>query len=229
MPNDGQQADGLIAEIYNKQKFTRVITLADDSYDSNQSLKSFLQRVKQSGKNEPVNLLYKNSATELDRLADQVITAKAECIVLFCQPTASLKIIRLIRQRKLNQPVYGTLSILNENMLSEKECKEFDTIMSVTSGIWSIPKYKAFRQEYRKLYGQPPGMVAAYAFDGMNLLIEAIRISGSPELEKIQLALMKIRHEGVTGAIRFDAKGNRAGNFAVMKILNGLPDTAGGD
>jgi ABC-type branched-subunit amino acid transport system substrate-binding protein len=192
-------------------------------------LKSFLQRIKQSGKNEPVNLLYKNSETELDRLADRVISAKADCIVLFCQPTASLKIIRLLRQRKLNQPVYGTLSMLNENMSSEKEFREFDRIMAVTSGTWNGTNYHAFRQEYMKLYGKAPGMVAIYAFDGMNLLIEAIRMSGSPELDKIQQALMKIHHEGITGTFRFDDHGNRVGNFAVMKILNGLPDTAGGD
>ncbi len=74
-----------------------------------------------------------------------------------------------------------------------------------------------------------PGMVAAYAFDGMNLLIEAIRISQSTELEKIKQALLQIRYEGVTGPIRFDAKGNRDGNFAVMKILNGLPETVRAD
>jgi len=229
VPNDRQQADKLIEEIYNKRKFTRVATIADNAYDSNQALKSFLECVKLSGKNEPVNLLYNNSTTEINILADQVIKAKADCIVLFCQPSVSLKIIRLLRQRKMNQPVFGTLSILNENKLSSKELQEFDYIMSVTSGIWNGTKYPAFRQEYMKLYGKIPGMVATYAFDGMNLLIEAIRISGSPELEKIKQALLKIRYEGVTGLIRFDGKGNREGVFSVVKILNGHPDTAGGD
>jgi branched-chain amino acid transport system substrate-binding protein len=229
VPNDRQQADELIEEIYNKRKFTRVVTIADNAYDSNQALKSFLQSIKLSGKSEPVNLPYNNSARELNVLADQVIKAKANCIVLFCQPSSSLEIIRILQQRKMNEPVFGTLSILNENMLSEKEFREFDNMMSVSSGIWNGSKNMAFRQEYEKLYGKMPGLVAAYAFDGMNLLIEAIRISGGPELEKIQQALSKIRHEGVTGPIRFDSKGNLKGNFAVVKILNGLPVAAGVD
>jgi len=229
VPNDRQQADELIKEIYNKRKFTRVATIADNAYDSNQALKSFMQSVKLSGKNAPVNLLYNNTAGELDVLADQLIKAKASCIVLFCQPSSSLKIIRLLQQRKISQPVFGTLSILNENILSEKEFREFDNLMAVSSGIWNRSKNPAFRQEYQKLYGKMPGMVASYAFDGMNLLIEAISISGGPEREKIQEALLKIHVEGVTGPIGFDSKGNRQGNFAVMKILNGLPDTAGED
>ncbi len=229
VPNDRQQADELTEEIYITRKFDRVATIADNSYDSNQALKSFLQTVKLSGKNEPVNLLYNTSTTELNILADQVIKAKVNCIVLFCQPSTSLKIIRLLRQRKMNQPVYGTLSILNENLLSEMEFREFDNVMSVTSTIWNRLKYQAFREEYKKQYGKMPGMVAAYSFDGMNLLIEAMWKSGSPEMDRIKQALSEIRYEGVTGPVRFDANGNREGNFAVVKILNGLPGTVGGD
>ena len=62
-------------------------------------------------------------------------------------------------------------------------------------------------------------MVAAYAFDGMSVLIEAVRISGSPEREKIQEALSKIQYEGVTGRIQFDDKGNRLGNFVVASFI----------
>jgi len=223
VPNDRQQADELIEEIYNKRKFTRVATIVDNTYDSNQALKSFLKNLKLAGKNEPVHFLFDNYIVELDVLADQIIKAEVNCIVLFCQPSASLKIIRLMRQRKMNKPVFGFLSILNENKLSGKELQEFDNIMLVPSGTWTGSKNLAFRQKYQKLYGKMPGMVAAYAFDGMNLLIEAIRTSGAPEREKIQQALSKIHYEGVTGRIQFDSKGNRSGSIDLKGTKNGVP------
>ena len=68
-----------------------------------------------------------------------------------------------------------------------------------------------------------PGVVASYSYDGMNLLIKAIMEAGAPDREKIQKALENIHYEGVTGSIRFDDKGNRAGNFKVTVIKNGLP------
>ena len=43
VPSDDQQAVALIDEIYSKRKFSRVATITDNSYDSNQSLKSFLK------------------------------------------------------------------------------------------------------------------------------------------------------------------------------------------
>jgi branched-chain amino acid transport system substrate-binding protein len=229
VPNDFQQAGRLISEIYEKRKITRVAVISDKSYDSNQALKTFLKSAELSGKNKPVDFLFDNYTAKPDSLMDQLSKAKAGCIVLFCQPSVSLKIIHLLRKRKMSQPVFGSLSILNENLLSEKELTEFDNILHVSCGVWNESANLHFRQEYRNAYGKMPGMVAAYAFDGMNLLIEAIRISKSRDLDKIKQALSQIHYEGVTGPIRFDAKGNRNGNFAVMKILNGLPESVSAD
>ena len=223
VPNDRQQADVMIEEIYNKRKIIRVAVISDQNYDSGQALKSFLKQANLAGKKEPVQFLYENYLGRLDELADQIIKAKISCIIIFCQPSASLKIIRLIRQKEMNLPVFGSLSILNENKLTGQELLEFENIMLFPSGTWSGSKSTVFRQEYEKAFGKTPGMVAAYAFDGINLLIEAIRNSGGPEREKIQQALSNIHYEGVTGQIQFDDKGNRKGTYRLMNIKSMIP------
>jgi branched-chain amino acid transport system substrate-binding protein len=223
VPNDRQQACALIEEIYHKRKITRVAAIIDSTYESKLALKNFLQNLKSAGRNEPVQLFYDNYTSHLDALADQIIKTEINCIVLFCRPLASLKVIRLIRQRKISQPVFGSLSILNENELSEQELQEFDNIILVPSGLWSRSKGLAFQQEYQNKYGEMPGMVAAYAFDGMNLLIEAIRTASGPEREKIQQSLSKIHYKGVTGLVEFDDKGNRLGNYYLTSIKHGIP------
>jgi branched-chain amino acid transport system substrate-binding protein len=225
VPNDRQQAGGFIEEIFNKRKFTRVATIADNSYDSNLALKNFIDNLKLAGNHEPAQFLFDNYVTELDDLSDQISKSNADCIVLFCQPSASLSIIRLLRQKRINLPVFGSLSILNENVLSESELSEFDAGMSVPCGSWSKSAYMAFHEEYQKNYGKMPGMVASYAFDGMNILIEAIRTSGGPEKERIQEALSKMQYAGVTGRIQFDSKGNRSGSVVPENTKNGVPVT----
>jgi ABC-type branched-subunit amino acid transport system substrate-binding protein len=67
-----------------------------------------------------------------------------------------------------------------------------------------------------------PGPVAAYAYDGMNIMIEAIRKGGS-DSEKIQKILKEISFDGVTGLIQFDDKGSRKGKPGLMEIKNGIP------
>lgn len=225
VPNDRQQAEGFIEEIYNRRNFTRVVTIADNTYDSNLALKNFTDNVKMAGMNEPAQFLFDNYGSELAVLANKIVQVKADCIVLFCRPSASLSMIRLLRLNKINLPVYGSLSILNENVLSESELREFDAGMSVPCGSWSKSAYLVFRDAYMKNYGKMPGMVAAYSFDGMNILIAAIRTSGGPGKEGIQQAISNIRHTGVTGQIQFDSKGNRSGSFVPENTKNGVPVT----
>jgi ABC-type branched-subunit amino acid transport system substrate-binding protein len=66
-------------------------------------------------------------------------------------------------------------------------------------------------------------MVASYSYDGMSVLIEAIRNAGSSDREKIQESLENISYKGVTGSIQFDDKGNRSGKFKMMRMKDGVP------
>ena len=89
-------------------------------------------------------------------------------------------------------PLFGSLMLLNENELSDQELKELDNfLLYPVRRMVGISKYH-FQQEYQKAYNKIPGIAASYAFDGMNILIEAIRNAGSPDREKIQKSLTNI-------------------------------------
>jgi ABC-type branched-subunit amino acid transport system substrate-binding protein len=123
----------------------------------------------------------------------------------------------------MDRQFFGSLMLLNENELSDKDLQYIDNLLSIPSGDWSGSENLNFRQEFQKTYKKMPGLVASYSYDGMNLLIEAIRNAGSDEREKIQKSLENINFKGVTGTIQFDDKGNRIGNFGIMKTKNGVP------
>jgi branched-chain amino acid transport system substrate-binding protein len=222
VPTDRQQADALIDAIYNKRKIENAAVIHDQAYDSNMALKYFLQRIQQAGKSRPALFDAEKFDKDPNAMADQIIKSDIKAIVLFCQPAASLKIIRLLRQSKVDLPVFATLAVLNEDELSLQELKEFDNRLFVPS-MGKSSGNMDFQQAYRKSYGIAPGMVASYAFDGMNALIEAIRISGEPDREKIQQALSAVHFEGVTGMIKFDGNGNRMGSCHMYSVNSGCP------
>jgi len=209
VPTDDQQAVAIINEIYTNRSISKVATITDNSYDSNQSIKSFLKFLKKEGKALPFQFNFEDFTSDLILLAEEIIKKEAECIILYCRPSEALKIVRLFKERKMPLPIFSGLSVLNENELSQKELNEFNDILLIPAGTPSANKSKSFREQYLQTYGILPGVVASYAFDGMNILIEAIRISGSSEREDIQESLAKIRYEGVTGLFQFDAMGNR--------------------
>lgn len=220
VPNDLQQATALIEEIYNNRKFSKIALVADNGYDSKLALKSFVKKSKIAGQKDPLQFFYDNYSTDINNLPDQIIKTNVDCIILFGQPSASLKLVQQIRQRKMNQPVFGSLSLTGEREFSDQELKNYESVVLVSSGYWFSPKGLVFRQEFMKQYGYQPGPVAAYAFDGMNLIIEAIKVAGTNR-DKIQKALAAIKYDGVTGRIQFDDKGNRLGPSELMEIKNG--------
>jgi branched-chain amino acid transport system substrate-binding protein len=223
VPNDNQQAASLIEEIFNKRKFDKIAVIHGNDYDSRMSLNNFLKSVKISGKIDPVQFNYDNYTQKINILFNEINETNADCILLFCQPSASIELVQKFRQNKMNKPIFGSLMLLNENELSDQELKSFENFLSIPSGDWSGSENLAFRQEFQKTYRRLPGIVASYSFDGMNILIEAVKNAGAPDREKIQKSLEKIHYEGVTGLIQFDERGNRKGNFEIMKTKYGVP------
>ena len=223
VPNNNQQAASLLEEIYNNRKFKNTAIISDNDYDSKSGLNSFLQTVKESGKHDPVQFSWDVYCRDPEAFTENIIKSGAECIILFCQPGACLKIAQQIRQKRMTILLYGSLIILNENELSSQELKAFDNILSIPSGEWPGSENLAFRQKFQKTYNRMPGLVASYSYDGMKVLIEAIKNAGSSDREMIQKALENIHYKGVTGIIQFDGKGNRSGNFKVMKTNDGVP------
>jgi branched-chain amino acid transport system substrate-binding protein len=214
VPNDNQQADALIKEIYIKRKLGKIAVISDSTYDSKMACNSFIKRSMQAGKQEPLKISFNNDPGSL---TNQFKKIGAEGLVLFGNVKSSALLIGRLKTLNFSFPVFGNLALLDEEQFSEKD---FGNVIFVSSGSFSQPEANYFRKDYQKLYGTIPGPIAELAFDGMNLLIQAISRSGT-DRESIQKALLNIKSEGVTGTIKFDEKGNRVGNLLLVKSKNG--------
>jgi branched-chain amino acid transport system substrate-binding protein len=221
-PTDIQQADALIEEIYNKRKLAKIAAVSGNDYDSKLALENFVKQIKTKGKNDPLQLFYDDKIKDFKSLVDQINNADIRGIVLFGKPASSIKLLNEIRKRKMIQPVFGSLSLLDENDISENDLNSYENVVIVSSVNFSGPGVLSFREEYQKKYGSVPGAVASYSFDGINLLIEAIKNAGT-ERREIQSYLSKIHYIGVTGSIQFDNKGKLVGIPGLVLIKNGIP------
>ena len=122
----------------------------------------------------------------------------------------------------MNLSIYGSLSFSGDELITDASWQTAGNTVSIPCGNWSATGYKSFSNTYQNKYGLKPNVLASYAYDGMNVLIEAIKKAGT-DRENIQKSLSAIHYEGVTGLIRFDGKGNRLESLSAVKILNGLP------
>jgi branched-chain amino acid transport system substrate-binding protein len=222
VPTDLQQADALIEEIYNKRKIDRIALVSDNGYDSKLAVESFEKRVKSAVKQEPAQLSYDNLNQNFNPTIEQIKKADYRAIVLFGSPSSSVRLIKLLRENNMNLQIFGALSLSDENDLSEPDIKYYEKMVLLSPENTRGSKYSSFRTEFQKIYGRLPGAVAEYSFDGMSVLIEAVRNAGTDH-ENIQKALEKTHFEGVTGLIQFDEKGKRIGKINLIEMKNGVP------
>jgi branched-chain amino acid transport system substrate-binding protein len=85
-----------------------------------------------------------------------------------------------------------------------------------------MPGGKAFADKFKAKYNTDIQIYAPYAYDAANILIEAMKKSGSSDPTKYLPALAGITYQGVTGNIAFDEKGDiKGGSISLYEVKNG--------
>ena len=221
VPNNDQQAQAIVDEIYKKRNLIKIATVSNHTYDSKMALKSFLKNTKTSY-DEPLQLFIDDDMKNFNILLDRINKEGIDGIVLFGHASSSWRFVEQLRQKKMEQPVFGTLSLLGENEFEDVDITQYDNVILVSSGDWLGSQELSFQNEYRNIYGKKPGVVASYAFDGMNVIIDGLRSSGL-DREIFLESISSTDYNGVTGTIQFDEKGNRLGVVKLIEINNGIP------
>jgi len=132
IPNALQQADALIEEIYSNEKIIRVAAVSDNTYDSKLALESFVKRTRAAAKPDPLQLFYDNINQDFNSIIDQINKADIGGIILFGKPSDSKRFIQQLKLKKMNQPVFGELSLLDDDDISEQDLKYFENVKLVS-------------------------------------------------------------------------------------------------
>jgi branched-chain amino acid transport system substrate-binding protein len=82
-----------------------------------------------------------------------------------------------------------------------------------------LPSGESFAQNYRQRFGQGPGPYTMYEYDAVRVLANAIFWAGSADPKDLVDALRTTRHQGLTGEIFFDEKGDRQGAVHVTAVV----------
>jgi branched-chain amino acid transport system substrate-binding protein len=81
---------------------------------------------------------------------------------------------------------------------------------------------KAFLDAYKKKFNSDPLIYAPFTYDATNLLVAAMQAANSVDPAKYLPALAAIKHEGASGHIEFDAKGDRKdAEMTIFTMTNG--------
>lgn len=155
---------------------------------------------------------------QLDRIED----LNPDAVITYGDARESALILKQMRERGMNQLFIGS-----DRMV----CQEFLDIVGEDHGEviagypfypdMENPNYRHFCETFVERFNDEPDTYAAHAFDGANLVIDAIEKAGLNRA-KIRDALAEMKtYEGATGTLTFDAIYNDVSPAAMAILENG--------
>jgi len=167
-------------------------------------------------------LQYQEGDIDFSKQLRKIKALNVDAIITYGNAKESAMILKQMREMGMNQWFFGS-----DRMI----VKDFTDIVGTNHGKVAAgypynpgslnPQLLAFQRNFKKRFGDPPETYAAHAYDGMQMLIEAIEKAGlNKALIRDQLVSMS-NYEGITGTKEFDAVLTNRSPASLALLKNG--------
>ncbi|MBI5009623.1 MAG: ABC transporter substrate-binding protein [Bacteroidia bacterium] len=168
---------------------------------------------------------FKDGETDFRDRLERIKKTNPDAIAIWGNAKESALILNQIRELGMNQPVYASDRVISEEFMkiAGKNAEGIKTTCQYNPDS-NDPKLKAFRIAYKQRFGIDADVIAAHAYDGMNILLSAVQKAGLNRA-KIRDILTDNKtfqgYEGVTGKVIFDQTWNNIRPIYAAKVVNG--------
>ena len=225
IPDDRQSSYALVNRVFVKDKHSRVAMIRANNRYGRVGTLHFNRTATRLGFPIVIEERFNDGETDFKSQIERIKKSSPDAIAIWGNAKESALILKQIRSAGLNQPVYASDRIVSSEFL--------DLAGPLSDGIVTTcqynpdsgdPKLKAFQANYVKRFKHEPDVFAAHAYDGMNILIEAVRKAGlNRALIRDVLTDMKTfnGYNGVTGKVVFDGTWNNVRPIYMAEVNNG--------
>ena len=189
-----------------------------DSRSLTAEFKAFLSRKRLSPKR---HIEFAAGAEQVDALSAQAKASGVKAVVVFAGPKDSARLVRELRRRDKDLPVFGGPAMGRRVFLNAAGA----AAEGVRLPLLIEPSEVAgkFAVKYRAKYGDAPDFAAVQAYDAVRLLVGAIR-RGGLNRTKILDALNELSPwRGTAGILAWDALGRNARKVQLGVVRGGEP------
>lgn len=153
-----------------------------------------------------IELAYIEGEDDFRSRLEQIKALDVDGVVTYGNARESALILKQMREMGMDQWFIGSDRMVTRDFIETVGPSHGKVVAGYPYDPESTdPRYVAFVEAFRERFGEDPETYAAHAFDGMNMLIEAIEKGGlNRALIRDELVAMQF-YEGVTGRHDFDA------------------------
>lgn len=166
-----------------------------------------------------------DKATDFNAILTSVRSRKPEVVFFGGMDAVAGPMLRQMKQQGMAATFMGGDGICTSNLptlagdaLADKKlfCAEAGGVVGAYA-----EKDKAFRARFKKETGAEVQLYAPYVYDATMVMGEAIKRANSLDGQKIIAELRKLKYDGVTGPIAFDARGDVVGGTLTLFTFSG--------
>jgi branched-chain amino acid transport system substrate-binding protein len=225
IPDDRQSSYMLVKRIYNNDKHSRVAVIRTGSRYGRVGVLHFNRSATRIGYPIIIEERFKDEETDFRDRLQRIKGTSPDAILIWGNAKETALILQQIRDLGMKQPVYTSDRAVSQDFLKlAGNLAEGIVTTCQYNPDANNPKLNAFKASYVKRFGMEPDVFAAHAYDGMNMLIEAINKAGlNRALIRDVLTDLKTfqGYQGVTGVVNFDATWNNVRPIFMAECVNG--------
>jgi ABC-type branched-subunit amino acid transport system substrate-binding protein len=221
--DDRQQSYILLDYLYRKHDYQRVAIIRASNRYGRFGVREIKDGSRRLGHPVIIEMAYPVGGEDFSLHIDRIADARPDAIVHWGDGEDGAAILKQLRARGLEQPFFCSDRCVSDEFTRHAgEHAEGVIAPYPWDPTRQDPKLEAFRAAYRERFGEEPDTYAAHAYDGMNMLIWAIRTAGLNRAKiRDVLAYRSEPWPGVTGDIPLNAALDDGGEVFLARFENG--------
>lgn len=223
-PDDRQQGYALADYVFNQRHLKRVGILQVNNRYGRAGKDVFFETARRIGHQPLIEVWYAPDSTDFSAQLETLQASGIDGLVIWGDASRAGLILKQMRALGMLQPVFGSSRTCYPEILQTAgPAAEGMVMVSAIDPDRADPAWQQFRRRFIARFHTEPDAYAAYAYDGMNLLIAAIQKAGLNR-GKIMDALRQYRmkrYAGVSGTAFFDYTLNNIAPLTFARIHDG--------
>jgi ABC-type branched-subunit amino acid transport system substrate-binding protein len=220
--DDRQSNYALALHIHDVLGYRRVAVLRVNNRYGRVGTGEFKDALRRLGSPIVLEMRYTQGDTTFDAQLERIRRVDPEAVLIWGDALEAGLIAREMRAQGMEQPIFGSDRLVSDAFLEiAGEAAEGVVATYPYNPTLDDPLLRDFNRRYRERFGEEAETFAAHAYDGMKILIDAIRTAGLNRV-RIRDELTSLRrYRGVTGEIVFDERWDDVGTIWMAEIRNG--------
>jgi len=210
--NDGQLG-GALGRYAAKTLHAKTVAVIDDRTAYGQGVANeFAKGAKAAGVTIVASQFTNDKATDFNAILTAIKGKKPDVIFFGGMDAVGGPMLRQMKQLGITAKFMGGDGLCTADLskLAGDGLIDDQVICAEAGGVEESGKKKldAFKAAYLKKYNTEVKLYASYSYDAVMTMVDAMEKAKSSDPKKYLPVLAKIQHDGVTGHIAFDAKGD---------------------